>query len=240
MSNEEEYLLRSNKKRRRRTKEKVENSFVNRLVNILIVVVAALIILSITLILTNNDIKNENEQSSSVIADENEQLNNETKQEDEAEQSNEQQGGNSTEPSNVSEGTNGENEEVEVADESGSNEDELQYMTNIASEDPNVIVAFVDSRWTPYPTAQQTSTHVNAFDVNHVDYQEKLQLLYRDTGFTPDTSILWSIRNKTGDAVAVISAKDKTNIIRLTMKWLDGQGWQTTLVEQLYSLEGAY
>lgn len=253
LSNEKEYLKRSNKSRRRRTKEKGVDSFVNRLLNILIVAVSILIIISVTLILTNNDLKNnvkkQNEQSATNIIEDSEQPNNNSsgvvqQEDDEAGQSNEQQedNHNTEEQSDESGVNNGQDEEGEENDSdsgAGSIEDDLQYITTIASDDRNVIVAFVDSRWTPYPTAQ-TGAHINAFNANHIDYKEKLQLLYRDTGFTENTSILWSIRNKTGDAVAVISAKDKTNIFRVTMKWIDGQGWQTILVEQLHSLDGAY
>ena len=246
MSNEDKYLMRSNN-RRRKTKEKQINSFANRLINILIVVVALLIIISITLILTNSDLKNNikksDEQSSTVITDDNEEANTDPsdeaqQEEDETEEGTEQQG----EQSNESEENDGQVEEGQenaTDGESSDIEEEMQFITTVATEDPNVIVAFVDSRWAPYPTAQ-TGAHFNAFDLKHIDYQEKLKLLYRDTGFTEDTSILWSIRNKSGDAVAVISAKNKSNIFRLTMKWIDGQGWQTILVEQLNSLNGAY
>ena len=231
-------------------REKDNNSFVNRLVNVLIVIVAALIIISITLILTNSDLKNNvrkpDEQSAAVITEGNEQANNNTKNEEQAEEeenegtTEQQESGNEEQQSNEDEGNDGQEEgEGNGNDESASLEVDMQFITTVATEDPNVEVAFIDSRWTPYPTAQ-TGTHINAFDSKHIDYQEKLKLLYRDTGFTEDTSILWSIRNASGDAVAVISAKNKTNIFRLTMKWIDGQGWQTILVEQLYSLDGAY
>ena len=234
MSNEDEYLMRPSRNRRRKTKEEKDvNSLANRLVNILIVVVALLILISITLILTNSDLKSNikkpDEQSSTVITEGNEQ-------------DNEQQEGNQNTDSDQSGENNGQVEEDEnnaTEGESSGIEEEMQFITTVATEDSNVVVAFVDSRWTPYPTAQ-TGAHVNVFDVNHIDYHEKLKLLYRDTGFTEDTSILWSIRNKSGDTVAVISAKNKTNIFRLTMKWVNGQGWQTVLVEQLHSLEGAY
>ena len=251
MSNEDKYLMRSNN-RRRKTKEKEVNSFANRLVNILIIVVAVLIMISITLILTNSDLKSNikkpDEQSSTVITEENEQGNNDSSNEEQqedgsdTESDSEQQEGNQNTDPGESEENNGQVEEGEnnaTDGESSGIEEEMQFITTVATEDPNVIVAFVDSRWTPYPTAQ-TGAHYNAFEVNHIDYQEKLKLLYRDTGFTEDTSILWSIRNKSGDTVAVISAKNKTNIFRLTMKWINGQGWQTVLVEQLNSLEGAY
>ena len=236
----EQYLKRSNKNRRRKVKEK-NNSFVNRLVNVLIIIVAALIIISITLILTNDDLKNNvrkpDEQSAAVITEGNEQANNNPTDEEQAE---EDEDANEQQQPNENEGNAGQEEgEGNENDESASVEEEMQFITTVATEDPNVEVAFIDSRWTPYPTSQ-TGTHINAFDINHIDYQEKLKLLYRDTGFTEDTSILWSIRNASGDAIAVISAKNKTNIFRLTMKWIDGQGWQTILVEQLYSLDGAY
>lgn len=236
----EQYLKRSNKNRRRKVKEK-NNSFVNRLVNVLIIIVAALIIISITLILTNDDLKNNvrkpDEQSAAVITEGNEQANNNPTNEEQAE---ENEDANEQQQPNENDGNAGQEEgEGNGNDESASVEEEMQFITTVATEDPNVEVAFIDSRWTPYPT-EQTGTHINVFDSNHIDYQEKLKLLYRDTGFTEDTSILWSIRNASGDAIAVISAKNKTNIFRLTMKWIDGQGWQTILVEQLYSLDGAY
>lgn len=117
--------------------------------------------------------------------------------------------------------------------------EQLKYIKAVESNDPNVIIAWIDSRWTPL-TTEQTGVHQNQLDVNHIDFQEKVKLVYRDTGFTATDSIIWNVKTINDNAIAVISSKNQKHIFRLTMTWIDGKGWQTVLIEQLHSLENAY
>lgn len=230
MGQKEEHLTRTKKSRRQSTKKSGGNSSGNRLLNVLIVVVALLIVISLVLIITNDDLKNEiknqspTEQlhaSEEATSNSSQQLNNQSEQ------------GDSSEQENVS-GHEEETEATETQAEIGE-----QSITYYESTDPIVTLAWTDAKWAPYATAQ-TGPHTSKFDAKHIDYQEKLKLLYRDTGFTEETSIVWDMKNSSGDAIAVISSKDKKTIYRLSMQWVVGNGWKTLLIEQLNSLKGAY
>lgn len=226
MGQEEEYLKRPQKNRRRSTKK----SGGNRLLNVLIIVVALLIVISLVLIITNDDVKNEIKNPTPA-----EQLHASEEAgsgtgEDQSEQ----------EDSSEQENVNG-HEEEQQSSEATENQTEAgkQSITYYESTDPIVTLAWIDAEWAPYAT-EQTGPHTSKFDREHIDYQEKLKLLYRDTGLTEGTSIVWNVKNSDGDAIAVISSNDKQTIYRLSMQWVADTGWKTLLIEQLNSLEGAY
>lgn len=225
MSNDDEYVSRTTKNQRRKTKEPNKKKVTDRILNILIVVVASLIIISLVIIISNDDLKSDITKS-------------EPKEQNEHSNSSSQNNQSDSNEDNVS------NEETGVADENQEEENsdekaDLSHITFVESNDSNVIQAWVNAKWKPYPT-EQTGIHESVFNKNHIDYQEKIKLIYRDTEFTEDDSIIWSVKNASGNAIAVFSTLDKSEIYRLTMTWVDGKGWQTTLIEQLKSLEGAY
>lgn len=41
-------------------------------------------------------------------------------------------------------------------------------------------------------------------------------------------------------AIAVVTSMDKEKKYRVSIEWLDGEGWKPTKLEVLNSLEGAY
>lgn len=254
MSEEQPYLSRRNKNNRRKTKGDDANSRWNGILNVLIAIVGLLLIISLILILTNTNVKevfNKDKEAIEDVAPNEENFNpNATTDgvvdeevEDESEEEQQTDASNSEGQSNQNEKeqqTSTESNEENESDTTDEDiESQLQYITTVDLDDPLVMVAWTDSRWTPLAT-EQTGTHLNMFDADHIDYQEKLALLYRDTGFTENNSIVWNVKNASGNAIAVISSRDKQHIFRLTMKWVPNKGWQTILIEQLKSLEGAY
>ena len=223
MSEDYEFVTRAAKNQRRKTKNSGAKKITDRILNILIVIVAILIVLSLVLIVTNDDLKSDIMNSKS----------NEQNEEADSTQSI------SEIQNQVNEGGDANNQQSNPTEGPTEEPANLSQITFVPSNDPNVIQAWVNTKWTPYPT-EQTGTHESKFDKNHIDYQEKVKLIYRDTEFTEDDSIIWSIKNASGDAVAVFSTLTQSEVYRLTMTWVDGKGWQTTLIEQLKSLEGAY
>lgn len=227
MGNEHEPLTRTMKNNRRKTREdQTKNKKLNRTLNSLIFIVSALIIISLVIILTNDNLKNDIAKNESA------------KENSAVEQSNSNTTGENNRIQSSNDTESNEGESVESENQDGSEEDVVQVEV-VSSADTNVKVAWVNPEWAPHETAQ-TGGHTNSFDAKNIDYQEKLNVLYNDTNLSEETSILWNIKNASGDAVAVISTKDKKQIYRLTMTWVDGQGWKTTLLEQLNSLDGAY
>lgn len=223
MSEDYEFVTRTAKNQRRKTKNSGAKKITDRILNILIVIVAILIVLSLVLIVTNDDLQSDIMNSKS----------NEQNEETASEQSV------SEIQNQVNEGGDANNQQSNPTEDSLEEQANLSHITFVPSNDPNVIQAWVNTNWTPYPT-EQTGTHESKFDKDHIDYQEKLKLIYRDTEFTEDDSIIWSVKNASGNAVAVFSTLTQSEVYRLTMAWVDGKGWQTILIEQLKSLEGAY
>jgi cell division protein FtsL len=223
MSEDYEFVTRTAKNQRRKANNSGVKKITDRILNILIVIVAILIVISLVLIVTNDDLKsdimNSNSKEQNEEADTSQSISELQNQENEGGQAN--------------------NQYSSPTEDTAEGEVDLNHITFVPSNDSNVIQSWVNKQWTPYPT-QQTGTHESAFDEGHIDYQEKVKLIYRDTEFTEDDSIIWSIKNASGDAVAVFSTLNQSEVYRLTMTWIDGEGWQTTLIQQLKSLEGAY
>lgn len=217
---EEQPLSRRTRSQRNQSKESAPKDTTNKILNLLIVVVSVLIVISLVLILSNDELKSDIKQSTTNNESQHEPAN----------------GGN--------QGTAEEETNEESTEESGSITETTAEalpgaITMIESTDENVIQAWTNDAWQPYQTAQ-TGPHTSAFDKDALDYQEKIALLYQDTGFTEDTSIIWSVKNQSGNTVAVFSTIDQKEMYRLTMQWVENEGWQTILIEQLQSLEGAY
>ena len=225
MSEDYEFVTRTAKNQRRKTKNNGTKKITDRILNILIVVVAILIVISLVLIISNDNLKSDIMNSNSKEQEQNEEVDTTPS--------------NSEIPNQANEGGGANNPNSNPTGDATEDTVDLHHITFVPSNDSNVIQAWVNKNWTPYPT-EQTGTHKSTFDKNHIDYQEKVKLIYRDTEFTEDDSIIWSIKNASGDAVAVFSTLTQSEVYRLTMTWIDGEGWQTTLIEQLKSLEGAY
>ena len=221
MSEDYEFVTRTAKSKKRKANNSGVKQATDYVLNTLIVIVAILIVISLVLIVTNDDLQSDIMNS---------------KSKEQTEEANFTQA-KSENQSNAGGEVN--NQQSTPTGDTTEDPADLSHITFVPSNDSNVIQAWVNTKWTPYPTAQ-TGTHESVFDKDHIDYQEKVKLIYRDTEFTENDSIIWSIKNASGDAVAVFSTLTQSEVYRLTMTWIDGQGWQTTLIEQLKSLEGAY
>ena len=60
------------------------------------------------------------------------------------------------------------------------------------------------------------------------------------TGVSVDNMIVWWVGNggkPNENVVGTISNKDKSQIYRVYMDWVDGQGWKPTKVEKLKSID---
>lgn len=249
-------------KQSRKEKKQLEkdNTLLNTILNALISIVAILIMISLIIIFTNDKVPNPFSKASSALSEEQQEEQEEATNASNQMESSTETSSESTNYTNTnstvssSATSNGQSEAAGSSQEEGtaaeSNAEtgetqsseqvsELAYIAKVESSDPNVEVAYVDIRWQSYLTSQK-GPHYNHFDREHIDYKEKIANLYAVSGYTEETSILWNIKNQKGDAVAVISSKDKKNIFRVTMTWVSEQGWKTTLIEQLKSLEGAY
>lgn len=109
------------------------------------------------------------------------------------------------------------------------------------SDDPIVEELIVDATWEVTPTKQK-GEHVSSYDRNHIDYKEKLETFLNAVNLTEQETIFWSVRNNgsTTKSKAVLSTRDKTKMYRVSIEWVDNEGWKPVQVERLKQLEGAY
>ncbi|MBM7607002.1 cytoskeletal protein RodZ [Lysinibacillus composti] len=107
-------------------------------------------------------------------------------------------------------------------------------LTTHKSSDPQVKQEVVDSSWQPTPT-KQTGEHVSVYREGHVDYEEKLVTFRNAVNLEENNVIYWSVRNNgsSNSSIAVISSKDESQKYRVSIEWIENEGWKPVKVEEL-------
>lgn len=122
-------------------------------------------------------------------------------------------------------------------------EDTTEYTENtiLPSADPIVDEVQVNKAWKAYPT-EQTGTHESIYIKGNIDYEEKLKAVFSVLDIPQDDSIVLSVKNNgsTETSIAVVTSMDKTKKYRVSIEWIDGEGWKPTRLELLNTVEGAY
>lgn len=115
-----------------------------------------------------------------------------------------------------------------------------QKEETLVDGDPIVASVIVDPAWEPTPTTQ-TGEHVSLY-VASTDWQEKIETLSRTTGLAHDNMIVLRVGNNGGaqNAIGVVTSADGTEKYRVSMEWVDKEGWLPTKLEKLHTTEGAY
>ncbi|WP_320162902.1 YrrS family protein [uncultured Trichococcus sp.] len=102
----------------------------------------------------------------------------------------------------------------------------------VPSTDKNVTKAY-NGDWEPIGTTQ-TGEHVTDYSDGSADRNEIKQAAAAATGISADGMIEWWVGNAGDQQVtATVSDTQKETIARVQLKWVDGEGWQVTLVEEL-------
>ncbi|SFL79683.1 Protein of unknown function [Gracilibacillus orientalis] len=117
-------------------------------------------------------------------------------------------------------------------DENEQNDEDMQ-LNEVESEDENVINAY-EGNWEPIGT-QQEGTHTTTFEEESIDWQEMMKAVEVATEVPVEEQVTWWF-GRAGDqrAEATVSPKSNQNeTYRVTMKWVEEQGWQPLLVEEL-------
>lgn len=125
----------------------------------------------------------------------------------------------------------GKNSSTDEEESSSSEENVTEVQTN----DSNVIKAVINSNWEPVGTSQ-TGEHVTQYDEGSTDWQEMLKAISVATGTTTDDmTVLWigNGGNPNKNVVGTIKTKDSGSIYKVYLEWVDGQGWKPTKLEQL-------
>ncbi len=116
--------------------------------------------------------------------------------------------------------------------EEESEEDTETEKEEVPSTDENVTKAYTGD-WEPIGTTQ-TGEHVTDFSDGSTDRNEIKTAIAAVTGISTDNMIEWWIGNAGDQQVtATVSDTQKETIARVQLNWVDGEGWQVTLVEEL-------
>ncbi|WP_163653001.1 YrrS family protein [Listeria sp. PSOL-1] len=105
------------------------------------------------------------------------------------------------------------------------------------SDDPNV-KQVITKDWKVTRT-EQRGNHVNSYDATSVDWKEKIKTFSSATGIKENNMTVWFVgrgKDPATESVGTISEKQTPDkAYRVYIAWRDGEGWQTTKMEELKS-----
>ncbi|WP_102263675.1 DUF1510 family protein [Mesobacillus jeotgali] len=128
-----------------------------------------------------------------------------------------------------------EDTESEEADEESAEDEELaEPIVTEGGSDANVKQTIENPEWKPVGTTQ-SGEHNTVFDQNAVDWQEMILAYSYATGIDKNNMTVWWNENggAPNTAVGTISEKGSDQTFRVSIQWVDGEGWKPVKVEEL-------
>lgn len=116
--------------------------------------------------------------------------------------------------------------------------DDSQNVATEGGRSANVLKTIVNPSWKPVGTVQ-TGDHTPVY--SGVDWDEMLNAISYATGLDQgDMTVYWlgSDKSTTNASIGTVYSKsDKSKKYKVYIKWVDGEGWMPTKVEELAELE---
>lgn len=207
----------------------------NNILNILIGIVILLIIIVTVNLVTGDDEKESATTNTKTEQEENTE--NESKEQEKDKESEEVVGNStgSTDSTSSSEETTSETEENESTE---TEENEGVTVTTEPSDETNVDSVVIDSGWQPVGT-EQSGNHVSSYDNSSVDWDEKVKALAYAANLDTSNMYVKFIGNggSPQKSIGTVTSKDGSEIYRISLEWIDGEGWKPTKKEILKTLE---
>lgn len=139
----------------------------------------------------------------------------------------------SDDSSKTSDSAKDSSEKEQSSDTEEPEEDDEAETKEVPSTDENVAKAYTGD-WEPIGTSQTGEHSATDYTDGSADRIEIKQAVAVATGISADNMIEWWIGNAGDQQVtATVSDTQKKKIARVQLKWVDGEGWQVTLVEEL-------
>lgn len=210
----------------------------NNILNILIGIVILLIII-VTVNIVTGDNNEESANTSKIKSEQVEEENTENeKEKEEKEKESEEVVGSSTESADSSssiEETTSETEEEENTEIEGN---DASTVTTEPSNDSNVESVVIDSGWQPIGT-EQSGEHVSSYNSSSVDWDEKVKALAYGANLDPSNMYVKYLGNggSPQKSIGTVTSKDGSEIYRISLEWVDGEGWKPTKKEILKALK---
>lgn len=209
----------------------------NNILNILIGIVLFLIIIVTVNIVTGDDEKESADQSDVTTELEEENVKNESIEQEKGNESEEvvESSTESTDSTSSNEDTTSESKENVKND---TDDKETGTVTTEPSTDTNVESVIVDSGWQPIGT-EQSGDHVSSYDNSSVDWEEKVKALAYAANLDESNMYVKFLGNggSPQKSIGTVTSKDGSEIYRISLEWIDGEGWKPTKKEKLNSLE---
>ncbi|WP_306663934.1 YrrS family protein [Robertmurraya korlensis] len=207
-----------------RSKRRKTNLILNGLIGIVLVLI---IVVSGVIFLGNDDkATTQKEQEQSLEAS------NEVNEGEES--SNEETAGSDSETNEDSSSTDSSSSNEESSEEASSNDNEEAIVTE-GGADSNVVKTIVNPNWEPVGTSQ-TGEHTSVY--SGVDWDEMVSAIEYATGLSKDNMTIKFLGNDGHNkSKGTVFSKDRTQIYRVSIEWVEGKGWKPTLVEELALIE---
>ena len=137
--------------------------------------------------------------------------------------------------------------EVEDLDEANNDDVEKEenkesgIVTYLYSDDEVIEQSIINPSWEPIPT-KQTGEHVSQYVKSSVDWKEKQEAIAYATGLSIDDTITWKIKNggSPQKSIGIVSSKDKVEMYRVYLEWIDNEGWKPVKLDVLKTLDFDY
>lgn len=205
----------------------------NNILNILIgIVILLIIIVTVNIVTGDND-----EDSANTSKTKSEQVEESTENE-EKEKESEEVVGSSTESADSSSSTEETTTETEENENTETEGNEDSTVTTEPSNDSNVESVVIDSGWQPIGT-EQSGEHVSSYTSSSVDWDEKVKALAYGANLDPSNMYVKYLGNggSPQKSIGTVTSKDGSEIYRISLEWVDGEGWKPTKKEILKALK---
>lgn len=222
MTDPENNYSRLNRKKGRKRSDKI--------LNILIGAVIVALIITASIVFSGQD--EEADKKDSLPPEE--ASNDSTNDKNDALENEEDEGSSSDLEIDDSDVTNGSEIEKEEDEESG-------IVTYLDPDDEVVVESIIDSSWEPIGT-EQTGEHTSLYDGSSVDWKEKQEAIAYATGLASEDTITWKIKNggSPQKSIGIVSSKDKVEMYRVYLEWIEHEGWQPVKLDVLNTLDFDY
>ncbi|WP_419958636.1 YrrS family protein [Psychrobacillus psychrotolerans] len=209
----------------------------NNILNILIgIVILLIIIVTVNIVTGDND-----EDSANTSKTKSEKVEESTENEsenEEKEKESEEVVGSSTESADSSSSTEETTTETEENENTETEGNEDSTVTTEPSNDSNVESVVIDSGWQPIGT-EQSGEHVSSYNSSSVDWDEKVKALAYGANLDPSNMYVKYLGNggSPQKSIGTVTSKDGSEIYRISLEWVDGEGWKPTKKEILKALK---
>ncbi|MGP4074490.1 YrrS family protein [Halobacillus sp. K22] len=179
------------------------------------------------------DQEDKTEQDNNSDSSVNDQENTQDSEEDKSNSSESSSSSSSEEDSNEEDASN---EESSNEDESSEEEDEVE----VEESNEENVAKIVKKDWEPVPTELDTSgEHRISYDKGSQDWNELIQAVSKATGLSKENMITWWVGNggSPQKAEATVSNKNETEHYRVSVQWVEGEGYKPVKLEVLEGKE---